>query len=153
MAGAIPLSPVAEAAHSAFGRPLRYFEDYELLDEIARGGMGVVYKARQISLNRTVAIKMILAGRRPMAVEVNRFRASTRAAAGLQHPNIVPTVAGKVKAVVMQNGVECNFATGTGTDKGDQPSMVIISLEGRDKESFNIPTDKIVPLDGFNDLD
>jgi WD40 repeat protein len=68
---------------------IRYFGDYELLEEIGRGGMGVVYRARQLTLNRTVAVKMILASRLATPAEVDLFRAEARTAGRLHHPGIV----------------------------------------------------------------
>lgn len=76
---------------SDLGSSIRYLgEDYELLEELGRGAVGVVFRARQLSLNREVAVKVILGSALASPLESKRFQVEVEAAADLKHPNIVP---------------------------------------------------------------
>jgi len=83
------LPPFTGTGEFVAGDRIRYIGEYEILEEIALGGMGVVYRAKQNHLDRIVALKMILTGRLAGADDVERFQREAQAAGKLQHPNIV----------------------------------------------------------------
>lgn len=99
---------------------LRGLDDYELLGELGRGGMGVVYKAREKNVNRLVALKIMMGGEYASADSIRRFYVEAESAGSLEHPNIVP-----IYHVGQVNGMPyytMRFVEGNGLDRESRDS-------------------------------
>ncbi len=120
------------------------FGDYELIEQVGRGGMGVVYKARQVSLNRIVALKMVLDSHLASPVVLRRFLIEAEAAAKLDHPNIVPIY--EIADLEGQHFFSMRLIEGESLEKKialgeyELPKRSKTSFAGRDKAQEKIGT-------------
>ncbi|HXJ61747.1 MAG TPA: protein kinase, partial [Verrucomicrobiae bacterium] len=125
-----PLPDKAEGSPSVKPASSRDFGEYELQEQLGRGGMGVVYKARQIALNRLVALKMISSGEFASPMLIQRFHREAEAAANLHHPNIVPIYeTGEVNG---QHYLSMELIEGIGLDEYIKRSEATAGTQGKD---------------------
>ena len=121
-----PIRQIQTSMTSAESRSDVQLDGFEIIEEIGRGGMGVIYKARQIELRRIVALKMIHRDRLSDVSDIERFQREAKAAASLEHPNIVP-----IYEVGEQNGYQfftMKLATGGNLQERVQAGLEIKRL-------------------------